>query len=190
MKDRKFKLRRKIWSLHIRACWVRCKFCGYERRAKKKICWASGLSRLGSSFYLDLSVLCFRYLQIQAYNQKASILEGLGQTHDALHQLHLSLEYLPGSALCKLHEMSREDVMLFWLCIQTVGFEKGSSMYSIRNKLHILNKLDLILNLIFGWEWIAHFALRYFVLFLAYKLLRNRIAISHSFVTKRSFLES
>ena len=162
MKDRKFKLRRKIWSLHIRACWVRCKFCGYERRAKKKICWASGLSRLGSSFYLDLSVLCFRYLQIQAYNQKASILEGLGQTHDALHQLHLSLEYLPGSALCKLHEMSRGDVMQFWLCIQTVGFEKGSSMYSIRNKLYILNKLDLILKVIFGWEWNSTFCVTVF----------------------------
>jgi len=34
-------------------------------------------------------------VKVQAYNQKASILEGLGQTHDALHQLHLSLEYLP-----------------------------------------------------------------------------------------------
>ena len=35
-------------------------------------------------------------LQVRAYNQKASILEGLDQTHDALHELHLSLECLPG----------------------------------------------------------------------------------------------
>ncbi|KAL9968860.1 hypothetical protein ACROYT_G021001 [Oculina patagonica] len=34
-------------------------------------------------------------IKVQAYNQKASILEGLGQTHDALQQLHLSLECLP-----------------------------------------------------------------------------------------------
>jgi len=56
------------------------------------------------------ALLFFRCLQVQAYNQKASILEGLGQTHDALHQLHLSLEYLPGSALCKLHEISQEVI--------------------------------------------------------------------------------
>ena len=64
--------------------------------------------RLENSFPLDRSLLYFRCLQVQAYNQKASILEGLGQTHDALHQLHLSLEYFPGSALCKLHEILRE----------------------------------------------------------------------------------
>lgn len=34
-------------------------------------------------------------IKVQAYNQKASILDGLGQTHDALHQLHLSLECSP-----------------------------------------------------------------------------------------------
>ena len=34
--------------------------------------------------------------QVRAYNQKAAILEGLGQNNDALHQLHLSLECLPG----------------------------------------------------------------------------------------------
>lgn len=34
-------------------------------------------------------------VKVQAYNQKASILDRLGQTHDALHQLHLSLECLP-----------------------------------------------------------------------------------------------
>lgn len=34
-------------------------------------------------------------LKVRVYEQKASILEGLGQTHDALHQLHLSLECLP-----------------------------------------------------------------------------------------------
>lgn len=33
-------------------------------------------------------------VKVQAYNQKASILDELGQTHDALHQLHLSLECL------------------------------------------------------------------------------------------------
>lgn len=42
-------------------------------------------------------LLCvFSFLQVQAYNQKASILDELGQTHDALHQLHLSLECLAG----------------------------------------------------------------------------------------------
>lgn len=64
----------------------------------------------GSNVVLEFSLLYFHCLQVQAYNQKASILEGLGQTHDALHQLHLSLEYLPGSALCKLQKMSREVV--------------------------------------------------------------------------------
>lgn len=39
------------------------------------------------------------HLQVRAYEQKASILEGLGQTHDALHQLHLSLECLPGDSI-------------------------------------------------------------------------------------------
>lgn len=40
--------------------------------------------------------VCFLSFQVQAYNQKASILDELGQTHDALHQLHLSLECLAG----------------------------------------------------------------------------------------------
>jgi len=61
-------------------------------------------------------------VKVQAYNQKASILEGLGQTHDALHQLHLSLEYLPDNPvtvykhtklLFKLDQ--NEEAALNWL---------------------------------------------------------------------------
>ena len=46
-------------------------------------------------FFLFFWLLFFG-TQVQAYKQKASILEGLGQTHDALHQLHLGLECLEG----------------------------------------------------------------------------------------------
>ena len=52
-------------------------------------------------------LLCvFSFLQVQAYNQKASILDELGQTHDALHQLHLSLECLAG-ILSNQHQVWR-----------------------------------------------------------------------------------
>lgn len=61
-------------------------------------------------------------IKVQAYKQKASILEGLGQTHDALHQLHLGLECLeddPGTVyehtklLFKLG--SEKDAVTNWL---------------------------------------------------------------------------
>ena len=67
----------------------------------------------------EMRFLC---LQVQAYNHKASILEGLGQTHDALHQFHVSLEYLPGSASYKLHQMTQTSELFRMFQMWFTGF--------------------------------------------------------------------
>ena len=65
---------------------------------------------------------------MRAYKQKASILESLGQTQDALYQLHLSLECLPGKCLVigeqsnYLRKKLGNDVFNAWFYEQ---FDKG-----------------------------------------------------------------
>jgi len=90
-------------------------------------------------------------LKVRAYNQKASILESLGQNHDALHQLHLSLECLPDNPgtvykhtqlLLKLG--SEKEAVTNWLRFRGIQSQNNRDLGAIKRLLRssIVKLLD------------------------------------------------
>jgi len=65
-------------------------------RVLRAVLSATFLSQAARDTCFVNAIFCW---QVRACNQKVSILKVLGQNHDALHQLHLSLECLPGHVL-------------------------------------------------------------------------------------------
>lgn len=81
-------------------------------------------------------------LKVRAYKQKASILESLGQTQDALYQLHLSLECLPDDpeAVYKHTQLlfklgSEVDAINNWLEFRGIKFHHKEELSSIKKIL-------------------------------------------------------
>ncbi|XP_067048801.1 Fanconi anemia group G protein-like [Acropora muricata] len=81
-------------------------------------------------------------LKVLAYKQKASILESLGQTQDALYQLHLSLECLPDDpgAVFKHTQLlfklgSEVDAINNWLEFRGIKFHHKEELSSIKKIL-------------------------------------------------------